>query len=106
MIESLITRVGFRTGLYLNDTKTSSAFVKADVLREWAGEQDIRVRDKTTGATGADASFTNHSTWFDVGTGFQAGLSENVFAYGDVEYRFGNDFEKTWLFNVGARCVF
>lgn len=105
-IDSLITRAGFRMGKFLSDGKATLGYFKADVMREWMGEQDIRVYDVTTAAEGADVSLSNHGTWFDVGGGFQAAVTQDLYAYGDVEFRFGNDFDNTWIVNVGAKYRF
>lgn len=105
-IDSLITRAGFRVGKFLSDNKATLGYFKADVMREWMGEQDIRVYDVTTAAEGADVSLSNHGTWFDVGGGFQAAVMQDLYAYGDVEYRFGNDFDNTWIVNIGAKYRF
>lgn len=105
-IDSLISRVGCRVGKFLSDDKATLGYFKADVMREWMGEQGIRVFDATTAAKGADVSISNHGTWFDVGGGFQAAVTQDLYAYGDVEYRFGNDFDKTWIVNVGAKYRF
>ena len=105
-IDSLITRAGFRVGKLLSDNKATLGYFKADVMREWMGEQDIRVYDVTTAAEGADVSLNNHGTWFDVGGGFQAAVTQDLYAYGDVEYRFGNDFDNTWIVNIGAKYRF
>ena len=105
-IDSLITRAGFRVGKLLSDNKATLGYFKADVMREWMGEQDIRVYDVTTATEGADVSLNNHGTWFDVGGGFQAAVTQDLYAYGDVEYRFGNDFDNTWIVNIGAKYRF
>ena len=105
-IDSLIGRAGFRVGKFLSDDKAQTVFFKADVLREFMGEQKIRVTDVTTCVGGEDVSISNHGTWFDVGAGFQAAVSKDFYAYGDVEYRFGNDLWNTWVFNVGAKYRF
>ena len=105
-IDSLIGRAGFRVGKFLSDDKAQTVFFKADVLREFMGEQKIRVTDVTTRVGGEDVSISNHGTWFDVGAGFQAAVSKDFYAYGDVEYRFGNDLWNTWVFNVGAKYRF
>lgn len=105
-IHSFITRAGFRVGRWLDDEKNANAYFKADVLREWAGEQDIHVKDKTTAAGGDTFEISNHGTWFDVGMGFQAPFGKNFYAYGDAEYRFGNDLDQTWTFNFGGKFVF
>lgn len=105
-IDSLITRVGFRVGKALADSKHTTVYAKADVLREWMGEQKIRVFDATTVRSGADFSVQNKGTWFDVGAGFQAEVAKDAFAFADVEYRFGNDWDDSWSFNVGGRWMF
>lgn len=105
-VDSLIGRAGFRVGKFLSDDKSQTAYFKADVLREFKGEQKIRVSDVTTRIGGEDVSISNRGTWFDVGAGFQSALSKDFFAYGDVEYRFGNDLWNTWIFNLGAKYRF
>lgn len=105
-IDSLIGRAGFRVGKFLSDDKAQTVFFKTDVLREFMGEQKIRVTDVTTRVGGEDVSISNRGTWFDVGAGFQAAVSKDFYAYGDVEYRFGNDLWNTWVFNVGAKYRF
>ncbi len=105
-IHSFITRAGFRVGRWLDEEKNAHFYVKADVLHEWAGQQDIHVTDKTTVAGGETFEINNHGTWFDVGLGFQAPLGKSFYAYGDAEYRFGNDLDQTWTFNFGGKFVF
>lgn len=105
-IDSLIGRAGFRVGKFLSEDKAQTVYFKADVLREFMGEQKIRVTDVTTRTGGEDVSISNHGTWFDVGAGLQAAVSKDFYAYGDVEYRFGNDLWNTWVFNVGAKYRF
>lgn len=103
---SFITRAGFRAGRWLDDEKNANVYFKADVLHEWAGEQDIHVKDKTTVVGGDVFKISNHGTWFDVGLGLQAPFGNNFYAYGDAEYRFGNDLDQTWIFNFGGKFVF
>ena len=105
-IHSFITRAGFRAGRWLGETKNANVYFKADVLHEWAGEQDIHVSDQTTVRGGETFSINNHGTWFDVGLGFQAPMGKSFYAYGDAEYRFGNDLYQTWTFNLGGKYVF
>lgn len=105
-IHSFITRAGFRIGRWLDENKGANVYAKADVLHEWAGEQDIHVKDKTTAVGGETFEINNHGTWFDVGLGFQAPIGESFYAYGDAEYRFGNDLDQTWTFNFGGKFVF
>ena len=105
-IHSFITRGGIRVGRWLDEAKNANVYLKADVLREWAGDQDIHLKDKTTVADGETFGIDNDGTWYDVGFGFQAPISKSFYAYGDAEYRFGNDLDKTWTFNFGGKYVF
>ena len=105
-IHSFITRAGFRAGHWLDEEKNANVYFKADVLHEWAGDQDIYVSDQTTVRGGETFSINNHGTWFDVGLGFQAPMGKSFYAYGDAEYRFGNDLYQTWTFNLGGKYVF
>ena len=105
-IHSFITRAGFRAGRWLGEGKNANVYFKTDVLHEWAGDQDIHVSDKTTSRGGETFSINNHGTWFDVGFGFQAPMGKSFYAYGDAEYRFGNDLYQTWTFNLGGKYVF
>lgn len=105
-IHSFITRAGFRAGRWLGESKNANVYFKTDVLHEWAGVQDIHVSDNTTAVKGDTFSINNHGTWFDVGLGFQAPMGKSFYAYGDAEYRFGNDLYQTWTFNLGGKYVF
>lgn len=105
-INSFVSRLGVRAGRTLGEEKTGEIYAKADWLREWHGKQRMSVTDKTTGADGTDASISHKGNWFDVGLGFQHTLTQNTYAYVDVEYRFGNDLERTWDVNAGLRWQF
>ena len=60
----------------------------------------------TTAANGDDLTVQNKGNWFDAGFGVQASFGNNAYGFADVEYRFGNDLERTWIFNVGGRLAF
>lgn len=105
-IHSFITRAGFRAGRWFGEQKNANVYFKTDVMHEWAGEQEIHVTDNTTAIRGDTISINNHGTWFDVGLGFQAPVGKSFYAYGDAEYRFGNDLDQTWVFNFGGKYVF
>lgn len=105
-IHSFITRAGFRAGRWFGEEKNTNVYFKTDVMHEWAGDQGIHVSDKTTAAGGESFNMDNKGTWFDVGLGFQAPVGKSFYAYGDAEYRFGNDLDQTWVFNFGGKYVF
>ena len=95
-IDSLIGRIGFRLGKDMGENSTF--YVKADVLHEFLGDQDISAFD----ATGRlDTTYENEGTWYDVGLGFSHQFSKGTYMFLDVEKTFGNDNEDTYQFNVG-----
>ena len=95
-IDSLIGRVGFRLGKDMGEKTTF--YVKADILHEFLGDQDIEARD----ATGyLDTTYENEGTWYDVGLGFSHQFSKGTYMFLDMEKTFGNDNEDTYQFNVG-----
>ncbi|WP_346683459.1 autotransporter outer membrane beta-barrel domain-containing protein [Megasphaera stantonii] len=95
-IDSLIGRVGFRLGKDMGEKTTF--YVKADILHEFLGDQDIEARD----ATGyLDTTYENEGTWYDVGLGFSHQFSKGTYMFLDMEKTFGNDNEDTYQFNFG-----
>ena len=95
-IDSLIGRVGFRLGKDVGEKSTF--YIKADVLHEFLGDQDIEARD----ATGLlSTTYENEGTWYDIGLGFSHQFSKGTYMYLDMEKSIGNDNEDTYQFNVG-----
>ena len=103
---SVISRIGFRGGMEFGETRSQTVYVKADWMREWAGKQKIMAFDVTTHRTGYDASIDNKGSWYDVGFGAQAKIVDDSFGFVDVEYRFGNSLDKSWVVNAGVRYAF
>ena len=95
-IDSLIGRVGFRLGKDMGENNTF--YVKANVLHEFLGDQDISAFDDTGRL---DTTYENEGTWYDVGLGFSHQFSKGTYMFLDVEKPFGNDNEDTYQFNVG-----
>ncbi len=100
-INSLIGRVGFRLGRDLDENST--VYVKADLLHEFLGEQDIAATDLTGTLR---ETYENKGTWYDVGFGFATALGKNSYAFMDFEKSFGNDNEETYQINVGMQWSF
>ena len=105
-IDSVIARAGVRIGRAFGETQSNTIYAKADMFREFFGEQKIHVKDVTTHVEGDTITVQNKGFWFDVGGGFQAQLGKSTYAYADVEYRWGDDLDKSWLVNAGARFEF
>ena len=105
-INSLIGRAGFRIGKDFGEEKQSTVYIKADVLHEFLGDQDISVMDGTTNGEWAGISYENEGTWYDVGFGFATQMSKNSYAFMDFEKSFGNDNDETYQINVGMQWSF
>ena len=100
-IDSLIARAGFRLGKDFGEEKKSTFYVKADVLHEFLGDQDITAIDKTTDGKLVSIGYDNDGTWYSVGLGFSTMLSDNSYAFLDVEKIFGNDNDNSYQINGG-----
>lgn len=105
-IHSLIGRIGARVGSTFGQQANHSVYAKMDFMREFAGEQNIHVKDATVSFGRQTFDIQNKGNWFDVGLGFQSQLGENSYAFADAEYRFGGDLDKSWLINLGLRYAF
>ena len=105
-INSLIGRAGFRLGKDFGEEKQSTVYIKADVLHEFLGDQDIRALDATTNGNWSTISYENEGTWYDVGIGFAAMMSKNSYAFLDLEKSFGHDNDETYQINAGLQWTF
>lgn len=101
-IDSLIGRAGFRLGKDFGKEKKSTFYIKADILHEFLGDQDISVRDRTTGGQFTDWRYENEGTWYDVGLGFSTMLSDHSYAYLDLEKVFGGDNDDSYQISGGV----
>lgn len=105
-INSLIGRAGFRIGKDFGEEKQSTVYLKADVMHEFLGDQDISLKDKTSDGNWSTISYENEGTWYDVGFGFATQLSKASYAFMDFEKSFGNDNDETYQINVGMQWSF
>ena len=104
-INSLIGRAGFRLGKDFGEEKQSTVYFKADVLHEFLGDQTIRAMDGTTDGW-QTVDYENKGTWYDIGIGYAAMLSQSTYAFIDLEQSFGNDNDDTYQINAGVRWAF
>ncbi len=105
-INSLIGRAGFRIGKAFGEEKQSTVYLKADVLHEFLGDQDISLKDKTSDGNWSTLSYENEGTWYDVGFGFATQLSKASYAFMDFEKSFGHDNDETYQINAGVQWSF
>ena len=73
-IDSLIGRVGFRLGRDIGES--NNFYIKADILHEFLGDQDISAKDNT-GLL--HTTYENEGTWYDVGLGFSHEFSKGTY---------------------------
>ena len=105
-INSLIGRAGFRIGKDFGEQKQSTVYIKADVLHEFLGDQDVSVMDDTTNGRYVGIGYENEGTWYDVGFGFATQTGKNSYAFMDFEKSFGHDNDETYQINAGVRWTF
>ena len=104
--DSVISRAGVRGGFTFGKTHENQIYAKADWLHEWSGEQKITAYDATTSRSGFDASIDNKGSWYDAGFGIQTKFTETSYGFFDVEHRFGNSLDHSWVLNAGLRYAF
>ena len=105
-INSLIGRAGFRIGKDFGEQKQSTVYIKADVLHEFLGDQDVSVMDETTNGRYVGIGYENEGTWYDVGFGFATQTGKNSYAFMDFEKSFGHDNDETYQINAGIQWTF
>ena len=69
-IDSIIGRAGFKLGKNFGDNKKNTFYLKADVLREFLGEQFVSVKDVTSDNEYVGFKYDHSGYWYDVGFGF------------------------------------
>ncbi len=101
-------RLGFRLGREMNNVegnKHSNYYFKADVLHDFAGDQEYKLRS-ADGSQSYQRKFDGHDTWYDIGVGADIKLTSNRYFWADVERTFGGDYDTTWQINGGFRWEF
>ena len=100
-IDSIIGRAGFKLGRNFGDNKKNTFYLKADVLREFLGEQFVSVKDVTSDNEYVGFKYDYSGYWYDVGFGFNIETKKDSYAFLDVERRFGNGNKNSYQINGG-----
>ena len=100
-IDSIIGRAGFKLGRNFGDNKKNTFYLKADVLREFLGEQFVSVKDVTSDNEYVGFKYDHSDYWYDVGFGFNIETKKDSYAFLDVERRFGNGNKNSYQINGG-----
>lgn len=104
-INSLIARAGFRLGREFGGKSQGSVYVKADVLHEFLGDQDVHALDGTTDNRWYTVGYDNDGTWYDVGLGLSCRTGKNSFVFLDLEHSFGNDNDDSYQISAGVQWI-
>lgn len=100
-IDSIIGRAGFKLGRNFGDNKKNTFYLKADVLREFLGEQFVSVKDVTSDNEYVGFKYDHSGYWYDVGFGFNIETKKDSYAFLDVERRFDNGNKNSYQINGG-----
>ncbi len=100
--QSLITRVGVRTGFEFPE-KAGTIYAMLSYSYDFLGDAD------GTASQGGLREALNEDLgggWVSYGIGAQFKLGDNAFAYGELERTSGGEIDNPYLFNVGFRWNF
>ncbi len=100
--ESLIGRVGVRSGFYFPNNK-GVIYARASVLHDFQGEMESTARlDNSVNSVRHDIG----GTWYEWGIGANFNVMPNACFYVDLERTNGGEVVEDWRYNIGARYVF
>lgn len=103
--ESLIGRIGFRTGFHFPKDK-GLIYARVSGLHDFKGDFD------STATLMSDRSIYNDigedlgDTWVEFGIGANFNWTPNTYSYVDLERTNGGDVKENWRWNIGLRHVF
>ena len=103
--ESLIGRVGVRTGFHLPNDK-GVIYARVSGLHDFKGDFD------STATLMSDRTLYDHvsedlgDTWVEFGVGANFNWTDTTYSYVDLERSNGGDVKENWRWNVGIRHVF
>ena len=103
--DSLIGRVGVRSGFYLPNNK-GVIYARVSGLHDFKGDFD------STATLMSDRTLYDHvsedlgDTWVEFGVGANFNWTDTTYSYVDLERTNGGDVKENWRWNVGIRHVF
>lgn len=103
---SVIGRIGLRTGSTFtlgSAEQKSSAYVFADVLREFKGDYAFSAAGHSTAG---DFTYSGKETWYDAGIGTNVALSSNINFRLNAKYIFGGVFESSRQIDAAIHFAF
>lgn len=103
--DSLIGRVGFRTGFLFPENK-GTIYARASVLHDFQGELDSKASLVSDSSVADDINDDLGGTWYEFGIGANFNLTDRTYTYVDLEKNTGGEVKENWRWNVGLRHVF
>ena len=103
---SVIGRIGLRAGsTFTLDSaeQKSSAYVFADILREFKGDYAFSAAGHSTAS---DFTYSGKETWYDAGIGTNVALSSNINFRLNAKYIFGGVFESSRQIDAAIHFAF
>lgn len=101
-INSVIGRAGVRVGHRFEGNSNNDIYLKADLLREFAGDRNVTVRGKDAVLVDNQNGKDNWIT-YGIGTNIQFTEDNNSRFYLDLEKSSGGDINTQWQVNAGLR---
>ncbi|HDL8433726.1 autotransporter outer membrane beta-barrel domain-containing protein [Yersinia enterocolitica] len=101
-INSVIGRAGVRVGHRFEGKSNNDIYLKADLLREFAGDCNVTIRGKDTVLVDNQNGKDNWIV-YGIGTNIQFTEDNNSRFYLDLEKSSGGDINTQWQLNAGLR---
>lgn len=100
--DSLIGRLGVRSGFYFPEQK-GSIYARVAVLHDFMGDME------STASKDDDVAYLKDElggTWVEYGIGANFSLTNSTYTFVDLEKTSGGDVKEDWRWNIGLRTVF
>ena len=100
--DSLIGRLGVRSGFYFPEQK-GSIYARVAVLHDFMGDME------STASKDGNVAYLKDElgdTWVEYGIGANFNLTNTTYSFVDLEKTTGSDVKENWRWNIGLRTVF
>lgn len=100
--DSLIGRLGVRSGFYFPEQK-GSIYARVAVLHDFMGDME------STASKDGNVAYLKDElgdTWVEYGIGANFNLTNTTYTFVDLEKTTGGDVKENWRWNIGLRTVF
>lgn len=103
--ESLIGRVGVRTGLFFPEAK-GSIYAKASIVHDFKGDMESYAYLDQPGTATQTMKDELGGTWYEYGIGANFSWSDNTYTYVDLQRTTAGNVNENWRWNIGIRHAF